>query len=60
MDRRQGIDPPRSLVTDVMQALNDLCRGDMAEFKVVRTRRGVDVLRVSKRRHGVEDPPRSS
>ena len=43
-------DIPDELLTEVLSALRDVCRGRLAEFKVVRTRRSVDVLRLTKRR----------
>lgn len=49
-DERRPGEPSTDLVREVLAALRATCRGDITEFKVVFTRRGVDVLRTDKRR----------
>lgn len=42
--------PITELSIEVMAALRSLMRGQLGEFKVVRTRRGIDVMRLTKTR----------
>ena len=44
--------PTHQMISDLLRALDALACGDVVEFKVVRTRRGIDVLVTNKMRYG--------
>lgn len=51
MKKERPPDPPRDLLAEVLSAVNAVYRGEIAEVKIVRTRRGIDVLRMTKRQY---------